>query len=67
MNKGNMIDISKIGSFEITIAKCGLLRLNAIAYPTINSFAYEIKSDNEIIRASGDLHKAIEIYNSLVQ
>lgn len=66
MSEGNKIIIDEIKSFEITIAKCGLLQLNAIAYPAFNCFEYKIVSNNELIFENTSLEEAIKIYNELL-
>ena len=67
MNKGNKIDINKIGSYEITLAKCGYLQLIAVAFPVLSLFKYEIISNDERVYKTIHLHKAIEKYNELAQ
>ena len=61
---GNKIDINRIGTYEIEIAKCGWLRLVWLANPTCENW-YEVQSNGEKVFKTMNLKIAIEKYNEL--
>lgn len=63
---GNKLDIRKIGTYEIEIAKCGWLRLVWFADPKRGN-RYEIQSNGEKIFETNYLWLVIAKYNELVQ
>lgn len=63
---GNRIHINDIGSYEIDIAKCGLIQLKMIVYPRSGN-RYEIFHREKKIHSTNYLHEAIKKYNELVE
>lgn len=66
MQGTNLISPKDIGTYEITIAKCGALRLIWFANPYRGN-KYEVRAGDETKVETNYLWHAIEIYNVLVQ
>lgn len=63
---GNKININMIGTYETTLAKCGLLSLVWIGSPIIPFNRFEIRSGEKAIFATTTLEAAIRKYNSFI-
>jgi len=66
MQGTNLISPKDIGTYEITLAKCGALRLIWFANPRGGN-KYEVYAGDEKIVETVFLRQAIGIYNELVQ
>lgn len=66
MTEANKINIKDVGTYEITIAKCGALRLIWLANPYKGN-KYEVHAGDEKILQTNYLWMAVDVYNDLVQ
>ena len=67
MRIGNKIDKEEVKTYEITIAKCGLLSLMCEVDPKNEIFFYKIKASSEKIFDTYALSTAIRKFNELVE
>ena len=66
MNGINLISPKDIGTYEITLAKCGALRLIWFANP-YGGNKYEVCAGDEKKIETNYLWAAMDVYNALVQ
>lgn len=66
MRIGNKIDKDEVKTYEIKIAKCGLLSLMCKADPKNEIFLYTLETPRKILFDTYDLDAAIRRFNELV-
>lgn len=66
MMNGNKINMNMFGTYETTLAKCGLLSLVWIGSPVIPLNRFEVRSGEELICVSMSLEAAIRKYNDCI-
>lgn len=62
----NKININMFGTYETTLAKCGLLSLVWIGSPIIPLNRFEVRSGEETICVTMSLDAAIRKYNDCI-
>ena len=63
MMNANKININMFGTYETTLAKCGLLSLVWIGSPVIPLNRFEVRSGDKILHSHATLEAAIHRYN----